>query len=106
MQREQYFNFAREQCLDAKSAKDTGLPTSIVERRKRFEKTFCTQQYFELICFVESTFISNLNLKMMMAYDDGDLVHGIKTQMLTSQPTITKFNDICNKDEKLSGEET
>ena len=75
MQREQYFNFAREQCLDARSAKDAGLPTSIVERRKRFAKTFCTQQYFEFICFVESTFISNLNLTMMMAYADGDLVH-------------------------------
>ena len=41
---------------------------------------------------------------MMMACDDGDLVHEIRTQMLTNQLTITKFNDICNKDEKLSGD--
>ena len=43
---------------------------------------------------------------MMMAYDDGDLVHEIKTQMLTSHLTITEFNGLWNKDEKLSGEET
>ena len=96
----------RQQCLDANSAKDTGLPTSIVERRKRFAETFCTQQYFEFICFVESVFIPKLNLKMMMVHADVDLVHEIKTQMLTSHLTITEFNGLWNKDEKLSGEET
>ena len=105
IQREHYLNFLMEQYLDAKSAKDAGLTTLIAERRKRFAKTFYTQQYFEFICFVESTFLSNLNLKMMMAYADGNLVHETKAQLLTNNITITKFNDLCNRDEALRGEE-
>ena len=88
MQRELYFTFARDHCLDGKTAKDAGLPTSLVERRKRIAKMFSTQQYFEFICFVESTFLLNLNLEMMMAYFDGDLVHEIKTQILSSDISL------------------
>ena len=33
-----------------------------------------THKYFDFVCFVETTFLANLKLKMMMAYNDGDII--------------------------------
>ena len=59
-------------------------------------KMFSTQQYYDFILFVESTFLENLNLQMMMAFTNSDLVHKIKTQMLTSDIATEKFPMLCN----------
>jgi len=66
--------------LDVDAANEQGLPSSVVERRKRKSKMFCTKGYFEFICFLESIFLANLTLEMMLAYADGDLVYEIKQQ--------------------------
>jgi hypothetical protein len=50
------------------------LPTSLVERRKRRASVYCSRGYFDFVCFIESTYLANLMLKMMMAYNDGDII--------------------------------
>jgi hypothetical protein len=39
-------------------------------------------QVFCFVCFVESTYLANLTLKMMMAYNDGGIVSKIKFGIL------------------------
>jgi hypothetical protein len=35
---------------------------------------YCSHDYFEFICFIESVFLANLLLKMMLTYVDGDII--------------------------------
>ncbi len=45
---------------------------------------YCTQQYFDFICFVESVYLANLSLEMMVAYNDGNIISVIKSSILSS----------------------
>ena len=51
--------FAQSQSINADKAKDLGLPTSLVDIWKRSVSRYCTLEYFEFICFVESVFLAN-----------------------------------------------
>ena len=62
------------QTIDGCAAKSMHLPTFLVERKKRTASVYCSHEYFDFVCFVESTYIANLKLKMMMAYNDGDII--------------------------------
>ena len=100
--RQLYFDFVLDNTLDEKEAKDACLPTSLVERRKRIAKMFSSKAYFEFICFVESVYLANFSLEMMMAYSDGNLIHEIKMHMLKSDVAMDKFSCLCNPDEDLT----
>ena len=76
------FSFAAAQTIDGCAAKGMNLPSSLVERRKRRASVYCTREYFDFICRIESIFLANLTLKMMLAYSDGDIVTRIKTSIL------------------------
>ena len=54
------------------------LLTSLVEMRKGRASVYCSREYFEFVCFVKSTYLANLTLKMMLAYNDGDIIAKIK----------------------------
>ena len=69
-----YFTFAASQTIDVIRTKRMNLPTSLVERRTWWSLFFCTCKYFDFICRVESIFLANLMLKMMLAYSNGDIV--------------------------------
>ena len=73
-----FFRFAAALTIDGRAAKSMDLPTSLVERRKRRVSVYCSRMYFDFVCFVESTYLANLTLKMMMAYNDGDSISKIK----------------------------
>ena len=62
---------------------------------------YCTKQYFEFICFVELVYLNNLNLEMMMmmAYADGDIIHVIKVALLESDAANEKFSAVCNNED-------
>ncbi len=62
-----YFMFASLHTIDEQSAKVMNLPTSLVERRKRRALVYCTREYFDFICLVETIYLANLMLKMMLA---------------------------------------
>ena len=62
-----YFDFVRKYYLDMETAKAASLPTSLVESRKKMiSKNYPTQQYYEFIKFIESTFLASLNLEMVI----------------------------------------
>ena len=48
-------------------AKEAKLSIPVAERRKqRMAKMFCSQKHFQFVKFVESTYLVNLTLEMMM----------------------------------------
>jgi hypothetical protein len=72
-------------------AQNLELPTSPVERRKRKLSMYCSCDYFEFMCFVESVYLANLSLKMMMAYADGDIIAQIKMSIIGNQAARDSF---------------
>ena len=93
-----YQRFSTNHCLGADEAKDLDLPVSVVQRRKRWANTYPTKVYYEFICFVESVYLDNLTLEMMMAHADGDIIHVIKIKLLNSSIAKDRFAIICNND--------
>jgi hypothetical protein len=87
-----HFIFAALHAIDEQSAKAMNLPTSLVERRKWRVFVYCTQEYFEFICLVESTYLANQMLKMILAYNDGNIVSVIKTSILLHEATKDSFS--------------
>ena len=82
-ERQIYFDFVKNHTMDAESALSVGLPTRLVDKRKRRRgsKIYCSSDFYNFISFVESTFLNNLTLEMMMAYSNGDLVYAIKCHL-------------------------
>ena len=93
-----YFDFARMQSISEDDAHDMGLPTHLVDRRKRGRGSsmYCTQQYFDFICFVESVYLANLTLKMLTAYSDGDIIAVIKNSIISNDSALDKFAILFN----------
>ncbi len=87
-----YFMFATLHTIDKRAAKMMNLPTSLTERRKWRASVYCTQEYFDFICLVESIFLVNLTLKMMLAYNDGNIVTGIKMSILWHNEMRDRFS--------------
>lgn len=95
--REIYFTFARAHTITREQAVQLELPTGVVDRRKRRRaKVYCTRQYFDFICFVETVFLSNLTLKMMRAHADGKIVDKIMQSILSSESAVEKFSALCD----------
>ena len=78
------------------------LPTSLVERRKRRASVYCTREYFYFICAIESIYLANLTLKMMMAYNDGDIVAKIKLGILSHIDTRNRFSCLSGSDNRMT----
>ena len=62
---------------------------------------FVPSNFFEFICFVESTFLNNLALEMMMAHSNGDLTHFIKLHLMSDEKSFDKFDTLCNSQEDI-----
>jgi len=52
------------------------------------------------VCFVESTYLTNLILKMMMAYNDGDIISKIKFSILSHDDSRDRFSCLSDSDNK------
>jgi hypothetical protein len=52
---------------------------------------YCTKKKFDFICFVESIYLANLSLEMMMAYNNGTIISVIKSSILSSNLALEKF---------------
>jgi hypothetical protein len=86
-----FFGFSESQSINEDMAKSMDLPTSLVDRRKHKSSVYCSRDYFEFICFVESVFFANLSLKMMLAYVDGDIISQIKISILGNERAKERF---------------
>ena len=76
------------------------LPTSLVERRKRRASVYCSREYFGFVCFVKSNYLANLTLKMMMAYNDGDIISKIKFGILSHDDSRGSFSCLSGSNNK------
>ena len=74
------------------------LPTSLVERRKWRASVYCSRKYFGFVCFVKSNYLANLTLKMMMAYNDGDIISKIKFGILLHDDSRARFSCLSGSD--------
>ncbi len=93
-----FFRFAAAHTIDGCTAKSMDLPTSLVERRKRRASVYCSRKYFDFVCFVESTFLANLTLKMMIAHNDGDIISKIKFGILLHNDSRARFSCLSGSD--------
>ena len=78
-------SFATLHSIGRESAKEADLPISLVELRQKKCLFFASKSYFLFIKTIESVYVKNLTLKMMMAYVDGDLVEAINAALLASE---------------------
>ena len=74
------------------------MPTSLVEKRRWRASVYCSREYFDVVCFVDSTYLANLMLKMMMAYNDGDIISKIKFGILSHDDSRDRFSCLSGSD--------
>jgi hypothetical protein len=86
-----FLEFSKAHSINEDIAQSSGLPVSLVVRRKRNSSVFCSRDYFEFICIVESVYLANLLLKMMMAYADSDIIAHIKMSIIGNQAVRDRF---------------
>ncbi len=98
------FTFAASQTIDERAAKRMNLPTSLMERRKRRASVFCTPNYFDFLCCIESIFLANLMLKMMLAYSNGDIVTRIKMSILSHNEMRERISFLSGSDNKADNQ--
>jgi hypothetical protein len=53
---------------------------------------YCSCEYFDFVCLVESTYLANLTLKMMLVYNDGDIISKIKLGILSHDDRRDRFS--------------
>ena len=99
--RKMYFDFVWGNRMSRDQAIEADLPTKLVERRKRMAKMYATNNYFEFICFIESIFLTNLTLDMMMAHCNENLMHEIKVTIMSLSEVHEKFVSLCAIDADL-----
>ena len=59
---------------------------------------YCTNDFFYFVCFIESTYLANLTIKMIRAYADGDTVDKIKTSLIGNEVVVGKITLLCGND--------
>ena len=92
-----YFDLFLAHPVDANVAAESTLSARLIEKRnmKRGVKIYCKNNYLEIICVVESTYLNNLILKMLMWYARGNLVHAIKGHLLKDKLVFRNFMKSC-----------
>jgi hypothetical protein len=99
-----YFMSAASHTCDERAAKTMSLPISLVERRKRRASVYCSHEYFDFICRAEIIFLANLTLKMMLAYNGGDIVTRIKESMLLHNGMRVRFSRLSGSDNEVDNQ--
>ena len=97
-ERGKYFVFVQAHSIGKVAVQDANLPISIIEKRKRKSaKVYCSEEYFDFVCYVESVYLSNLSLKMMHAYADGNIIDIIRSGLLSNDVVIQKVSLLFQK---------
>ena len=78
-------SFAMLHNIGRVSAKEECLPSSLVEMCQKKCLFFASKSYFHFVKTIESVYVKNLTLKMMMAYVNEDLVEAINATLLASE---------------------
>jgi hypothetical protein len=86
-----FLEFSKAHSKEDEIAQSSELLISLMGRRKRNSSVYCSCDFFEFICIVECVYLSNLSLKMMMAYADGDIIAHIETSIIGNQAVRDSF---------------
>ena len=89
-----YQTFANSHKITAQSAKDELLPCELVELRQKKCLMFPDKPYFDFIKLVESIYVHNLTVGMMMAFVDGDLMKAIDAKIKSCDKVWTTFGSL------------
>jgi hypothetical protein len=101
-----YARFAEQHSIGEKAALEKFMPVSLVQKRNHRSLLFCSPDYFNFICFVESVYLDNLTLEMLMGHPEGNIIQVIKSSILGSDLALQKFDRLCIDDEhQYSAEE-
>ena len=96
-ERAPFFRFAERHLISKDEAKEAGLPTGLVDRRDQQIGGFhrMSKECFAFIKMIESVFVKNLSLPMMLAYAEGDLVLVIGKAILENDQIKAEFGDLA-----------
>jgi hypothetical protein len=96
--------FVASHTCDERVANMMSLPIPLVERRKQWALVYCSREYFDFICCIESIFLANLTLKMMLAYNNGDIVIRIKGSILSQDGIRDQFSCLSGSDNDVDNQ--
>ena len=96
-EREKCFQFVQRNNTTKEDAEKDKLPIDIVEKRstRRAAKMYASKAYYNFICSVESIYLTNLNIRMIRAYADGDIMDVILGGILKNKHLESKFRSLC-----------
>ena len=99
-EREKYFQFFQRNNTTKEDAQKEKFPIDIVEKRntRRAAKMYASKAYHNFICSVESIYLTNLNMRMIRAYADGDIMDVILGGILKDKHLESKFRSLCADD--------
>jgi hypothetical protein len=83
--------FADCHCLSCDDAKSANLPVELVVHRQVSKLVYSDSPFFELIKLIESIYVANLSMEMMLAYDDGSLIEHIHHAIYMNKFVREKF---------------
>jgi hypothetical protein len=95
-----YHKCSEQHNIGEKEAKVQDLPVSLVLKRTNRSLLFCSPEYFKFICFVESVYLDNLTLEMLVGHPEGNIIQVIKSFILGSDIALKKINDLCSSDDE------
>ena len=55
---------------------------------------FCSLEYFKFVCFIESVYLENLTLEMMIGHPEGNIFTVIKSHILRSKLVLHNFSGL------------
>ena len=90
-----YRRFADQHIINEEVAAAEDLPVSLVKKRNTRALLFSSAEYFDFICFVESVFVDNLTLEMMVGHPEGNIIQFVKSYLLKSDEVMLKFDGLC-----------
>ena len=75
------------------------MPFNLVEKQtRRAAKMYASKAYYNFICLVESVYLTNINIKMIRTYADGDIMDVILGGILKNEHLENKFRSLYADD--------
>ena len=100
-ERQLYFDFAKNHTMYAESVLLAGLLRRLADKRKRQwgSNIYCLSDFYNFLSFLESTFLKNLTLKMVMSHLKNNLVYAITCHLTKNKTAFANVSPLSSKDD-------
>jgi hypothetical protein len=85
--------------LTKSDAETQELPTSVIDRKEIKHLYRPSKSFYEFIAHIETIFVQNLTVEMMMAYSAGNLLESIREAIVGNELMRTKFFELSGGDD-------